>query len=78
MYTKDMTRQEAADWVAYLEDLIPGAANVGYVCKAGREQLAWDLQDCRDRVAELDAEAEGWPATRSACRRAPAPTPQVR
>ncbi len=52
MYTADMTRDEAAAWVAYLSDK-PAVTGQPLT-----QQEDWDLSDCRDRVAELEAIAQ--------------------
>lgn len=54
MYTADMTREDATQLVKRLS----GPKPEGYESPSAAEQLAWDLQDCRDRLAELDADEE--------------------
>lgn len=58
MYTADMSREELVDRIAELEDLATRPAGLrerlreGYLRSEGDEQLAWDLDDCRQALAE--------------------------
>jgi hypothetical protein len=51
-HTADMTLQQAREWLKWLS-----AYQVGH----DNEQVALDLAACRDRVAELEADADESP-----------------
>lgn len=56
MYTKDMSLNEAKDWLAHLEMNSP--KELGYLGAAGLEQHGWDIEDIKERIEELEEREE--------------------